>query len=74
MITRTATVYFNLPEELTQSKKRKEANAKISMSLVIPAEFEKKGQKFMDEMADEYSSEFKKFMKKQIKKFMEGDK
>ena len=42
------------------------------MSVVVPADMEKKATKFMDDMAEEYSKRFKKFMKKEIMKRLEG--
>lgn len=70
MISRSSTVYYELPLELAgpTAKKKKDAKATIAMSVVVPADMEKKAVKFMDSMADEYADRFKKFMKKEVKK------
>ena len=72
MISRSSTVYYELPMELAgaNAKKKKDAKATIAMSVVVPADMEKKAAKFMDSMAEEYADRFKKFMKKEVKKRM----
>ena len=71
MITRSANVYYPLPEWFTESRKKRDSNMKFSISLVVPPEFEKKGQKLIDEIIDESGEMFKKYMKKQLKKYKE---
>ena len=75
MISRSSTVYCELPAQLVgnSSRKKKEAKATISMSIVVPADMEKKATKFMDSMAEEYAKQFSKFMKKEIKKRVGGN-
>lgn len=71
MISRTVNTYVDLPEELTGKKKKSEAKSTMTIQVVVPADFEKKAQKFMDEQLDEVSKKFKKFVKKEIDKRME---
>ena len=70
MISRSSSVYYDLPLGLAgpNAKKKKDAKATIAMSVVVPADMEKKAAKFMDSMAEEYADRFKKFMKKEVKK------
>ena len=70
MISRSSTVYYELPLELAgpNAKKKKDAKTTIAMSVIVPEDMEKKAAKFMDSMAEEYADRFKKFMKKEVKK------
>lgn len=73
MINRRNTVYYTLPEEITGSKKAKDASMAISINLVLPKELEGKADKLIDAINDEASEMFAKFMKKQIKKYLEKE-
>lgn len=70
MISRSLSCYVELPNEMVEGKKKKEAKATISMNIVVPSYMEKKSQKFLSDAADDFSRSFKKFMKKQIEKYM----
>lgn len=70
MITRSSSSYYTLPKELTGGKKAQEAKTSISMRMVVPPEMEKKAQKWMGEMAEEYAKKFRKFMEKEVEKRM----
>lgn len=69
MLSRSANCYNELPGYMVEGRKKKEAKATISMTLVVPSYMEDAAQKFMKERAKDYRDEFDEFIEKQIKKY-----
>lgn len=74
MINRSKTCYVEIPPEIQSGgRKRKDAKMQVSLNLVVPAEFEKKGEKFMKDALKAFDKSFQRFMQDLINKAMEKE-
>lgn len=60
-INRRATTYVKLDED-SQTKNIKEAKLEVSLNMLVPPDWEKKGMKFLEKANDKLKKMFKEFI------------